>query len=217
MLKCEGVTVGAFEVNCWLLYGEARMAIVIDPGAEVATIENHLAQRRLGVAAYICTHGHCDHVSALAGLRRKHPAPVAMHPADAKWAFSPDNSFEPEYPEPESPGAIDRPLKDGDSFKDGGISWKTIATPGHSPGGICIYVDEQSLLFTGDTLFAGSVGRTDLPGGNSRILAASLRNLVRLPENTVVYPGHGPETTIGRERQTNFFLSASPATWEGAR
>jgi glyoxylase-like metal-dependent hydrolase (beta-lactamase superfamily II) len=213
MLNSEVLTVGPFAANCYILHGPDSKAVVIDPGADADLITRFISDRRLDVCAYVCTHGHFDHVSALASVHRSHPAPVAMHPDDARWAFSEANSFEPEYPAPARPARIERSIRDGDSFTDGGIAWKAIATPGHSPGGICIYVENASMVFTGDTLFAGSVGRTDLPGGDSRVLAASLKLLVRLPDDTVVYPGHGPATSIGEEKKSNFFLSRGAGAW----
>jgi glyoxylase-like metal-dependent hydrolase (beta-lactamase superfamily II) len=216
MLNSEVLTVGPFEANCYIVYGRDRKAVVIDPGADAAEIEEFLSKRRLAVCAYICTHGHFDHVSALATVHRSRPAPVAMHPDDARWAFSEANSFEPEYPAPGRPAGIERSIRDGDSFTDGEVAWKTIATPGHSPGGVCLYVESASMLFTGDTLFAGSVGRTDLPGGDSRVLGASLKRLAGLPDDTAVYPGHGPATSLLAEKRSNFFLSRGVSVWGNA-
>lgn len=205
-MKCERVVVGPFEVNCWVVAGAKREAIVIDPGADADTIHWHIVRHKLHVALYICTHGHVDHVSALAEMQRRHPAPAAMHPDDFKWAFTFANSMEPHYPRPEEPPSMDHLLREGATFTNAGITWTVIETPGHTPGGICIHVPEADALFTGDTLFAGSVGRTDFPGGNSRVLSASLARLSALPDKTAVYPGHGPETTIGEEKRSNYFL-----------
>lgn len=210
MFKCDQVVVGPYGANCWVIAGAKREAVVIDPGADPDEIHWVLVRIKATVAVYICTHGHVDHVGALAALQKRHPGPVAIHPDDAKWAFTFANSMEPDYPKPDEPTQIERFLREGDEYTDAGVTWKVIATPGHTPGGVCIYIPSASALFTGDTLFAGSVGRTDFPGGSSRVLSASLRRLTALPDETVVYPGHGPSTTIGEEKRSNFFIR-SPA------
>lgn len=207
MLKCERVVVGPFEANCWVLAGADDEAIVIDPGADSETIRRCLVSRKLHVAAYICTHGHMDHVSALADMQRRCPAPAAMHPEDARWAFTSANSMGSDYPRPDV-ATIERPIREGSTFTDAGITWTVLETPGHTPGGVCIHIADSRMLFTGDTLFAGSVGRTDLPGGNGRVLSVSLKRLAGLPDKTTVCPGHGPETTIGEEKRSNYFLRA---------
>ena len=158
------------------------------------------------MSAYLITHGHMDHVSALAPLCAALPAPVAMHPRDAAWAFTADNQMPPFYPVPAQPPAIERPLADGQTWVDGALRYEVLATPGHTPGGVCFYFPADKVVFTGDTLFANSVGRTDLPGSSERALTTSLRKLLQLPDDTVVYPGHGPHTTIGAERAANPFL-----------
>lgn len=205
-MEIETIPVGPFEVNCYLAWGPPRQALVIDPGEDADRILDALSGHRLSVAAYLLTHGHADHVSALAELCRRHPAPVSMHPDDARWSFTPRAGIPGAYPPPEQPGAEVRPLADGQEGRDGGLRWRVIATPGHTPGGVSFYFPDEGMLFSGDTLFQGSVGRTDLPGGSARTLSASLARLAKLPDATRVFPGHGPETTIGGEKKTNFFL-----------
>jgi glyoxylase-like metal-dependent hydrolase (beta-lactamase superfamily II) len=112
----------------------------------------------------------------------------------------------PWYVVPERPRAIGRALVDGQEWQDGGLKYRVLETPGHTPGGVCLYFPDDAVVFTGDTLFAGSVGRTDLPGGDEQLLRQSLRTLTHLPAATRVYPGHGPVTTIGQEQATNPFL-----------
>jgi glyoxylase-like metal-dependent hydrolase (beta-lactamase superfamily II) len=206
MLRIESVVVGPFEVNCWIAVADADAAIVVDPGADPDAIAHFLSQGRLRVAAYICTHGHVDHVSALAPLCRRFPAPIAMHRADAAWAFSEGNAMPPYYDPPEKPDRLERQLGEGSRFEDGGLAWEVLETPGHSRGSVCIYLPGQKTLFTGDTLFAGSAGRTDLEGGDARALGRSLKRLAALPDDVAVYPGHGPSSTIGEEKRTNFFM-----------
>lgn len=207
-MKIIPIAVGAYEVNCYVVDAGHGQALVVDPGEDAGTITVTLRQNHLAVAAYLITHGHMDHVSALAEVSRLFPAPILMHPADAVWAFTPLNASMPYYEAPESPGKIAREAADGQQYEDGGLAYEVIATPGHSPGGVCYYFPAQKALFTGDTLFSGSIGRTDLAGGDETRMMHSLRRLTRLPEDTMVYPGHGPATSIGREKRRNPFLKS---------
>lgn len=205
-MKIIPIVVGAFQVNCYIVAAGGPQALVIDPGDDAGQIAVALRERKLTVAAYLITHGHMDHVGALAELTRCFPAPVAIHPADASWAFTPTNRMLPYYDVPEHPGAIERSLADGQSFDDAGLHYEVIATPGHSAGGVCYYFPAEKTLFSGDTLFSGSVGRTDLLGSNEVLMEQSLMRLTGLPDDTLIYPGHGPRTTIGREKKSNPFL-----------
>jgi len=182
-LNIEAIVVGPFQVNCYIASTRPDSAIVIDPGEDAADIIEHLKSHNMSVIGYLLTHGHVDHVSALAEVHDAYPAPIAVNENDLEWA-----------------------VKDGDQLDWGGLSIQVIDTPGHSPGGVCYYFNEQHTLFAGDTLFKGSVGRTDLPGGSGRTLANSLIKLKALPGETVVYSGHGPASTIEFERRTNFFM-----------
>ena len=202
-MHVETVVVGAFDVNCHILWGDDLQALVVDPGADPGRVARVLKKNKLSVERYLLTHGHCDHVSAAAALSEVYPAPVAIHPADAKWAFSADNSLPPYYGTPRSPSQVELLKALGESSAG---PFRVMPTPGHTPGSVCFYFPSHGLLFSGDTLFAGSVGRTDLPGGNSRALAASLKTLAALPDETRVLSGHGPESTIAHEKATNYFL-----------
>ena len=206
-MQHEILTVGAFEVNCVVLWGDPARAWIVDPGADAELIRDCLRRHQLQVARYVCTHGHIDHISALDDLLTTHPAPVWMHADDAAWAFTSINRLPPAYPAtPRQPATLQTNLADSSLLSGDGLEARIITTPGHTPGGICLYFEPAQLLLTGDTLFAGSVGRTDLPGGNSRDLTGSLTKLRMLPEPTQVICGHGPTTTIGTERQTNPYL-----------
>ncbi|MEI6166417.1 MAG: MBL fold metallo-hydrolase [bacterium] len=205
-MKVIPIGVGTFQVNCYLAVGPAQQALVVDPGDDAGIIAVTLRQNQLTVAAYLITHGHMDHVSGLAELTRSFPAPVSIHPLDESWAFSHLNQSLPYYDTPERPKKIERLLANGQVYSDAGLRYEIIATPGHSPGGVCFYFPDDNIIFTGDTLFMGTVGRTDLDGSDEKLMAKSLARLAKLPDATVVYPGHGPQTTIGQEKRTNSFM-----------
>jgi glyoxylase-like metal-dependent hydrolase (beta-lactamase superfamily II) len=207
-MPIETVVVGPFEVNCFIVWGDAKAALVIDPGSDPDRILAAIEDKGLSIAAYLLTHGHVDHVSGVGALHRVRPAPVAMHKDDRRWAFGAQNQMPPFYGVPEKPAAAERVLADGQEWTDGGLNYRIVGTPGHTPGGVCFYFPAQRTLFSGDTLFAGSVGRTDFPGGDSRVLARSLAELAKLPDDTRILAGHGPATTIGYEKQTNFFMQS---------
>jgi hydroxyacylglutathione hydrolase len=197
---------GEIQANCCIIWGSERKAVILDPGAEPERILDALKERNLEVAAYMMTHGHMDHIGALGDLYAARPAPVGLHPDDRIWAFTRVNQYPPFYPVPRKPAAIERNLADGQEWRDADLAYRCIATPGHTPGSVCFFFPEVRVLFTGDTLFADSVGRTDLPGGDSRILKESLRKLAALPDDTTVVPGHGPQTDLGAEKEHNYFL-----------
>jgi glyoxylase-like metal-dependent hydrolase (beta-lactamase superfamily II) len=224
-MNVEILSVGPFEVNCAIVWGDAKQALVIDPGHDASNIEAILRQNGLTVAAYLLTHGHADHLCALAELHGRHPAPVYIHAEDYKWAFGQQNQIQPYYPVPEKPATEFIHPESCHSFqslpRDNGVSlaplgsrdWKIsdlrfqcLETPGHTRGGVCYYFEEEKVIFTGDTLFKGTCGRTDLPSGDGRILAQSLKKLAALPDDVTVHAGHNESTTIGYEKRTNFFM-----------
>jgi len=205
-MKIEIISVGAFEVNCCIVWGDAKQALVIDPGYDASLISACLDTHGLTVAAYLLTHGHADHINALAELHTARPAPVLLHAADLKWAFANTNQIPPYYPVPEKPGDEIQTPETQEIWAFGGLTFRVVETPGHTPGGICYWFETENVCFTGDTLFKGSCGRTDLPGGDGRVLAQSLKKLAALPPETRIIAGHGEETTIGHELKTNFFL-----------
>lgn len=200
------IPVGPFESNCFFV-STAGGCLVIDPGDDAERLISLLREEKLTPSLYLLTHGHMDHVFALADLVKAFPAPVGMHPVDAGWAFTDVNIMPPYYETaPVAPASIARNLADGQVWEDIGLKYRIIETPGHSPGSVSFYFPEQNLCFCGDTLFSGSVGRTDLPGGDARVLKESLKRLAALPGNTVIFPGHGPKTSILQEKKTNFYL-----------
>lgn len=195
------IKVGTFEVNCTILsWGDK--AWIVDPGSEATRIAALLVKAGLTPEAILLTHAHFDHIGAVPGLQQRWPQlPVYVHKGDDMVLTHPLNSFPPDYP------PIDRPKNIKDALTlNGENGVKVIETPGHTPGGVCYYFAEERLLLSGDTLFCGSIGRTDLPGGDFATLKESLKRLTALPDDTTVIPGHGVATSIGYEKDSNPFL-----------
>jgi hydroxyacylglutathione hydrolase len=203
---------GAFGTNCYILAcGETQQAAVIDPGTDDPWIQRTLTSEGLQPVWIILTHGHLDHIGGVAAVKGSTGAPVAIHQADAPMLRDPALNGGAYFRMPVVAPPADRLLADGDVIELGHLRLQVLHTPGHTPGGICLYLPprdgEPGYLFAGDTLFAGAVGRTDLPGGDHATLIASIRQkLLVLPDETMVYPGHAVPTTIGDERAYNPFL-----------
>ena len=208
----ETRAVGPFYKNGYLLACETtREAIVIDPGDEVGDLHELAKARDLIVRHLLLTHGHVDHVAGVALAKRLFGAPVYLHRADLPVYNSAVETGEFFGLTIEQPPAPDRFYWECPPVTFGEFAVEVLPTPGHTPGGVCLHVTHPEQgdcgLFVGDTLFAGSIGRTDLPGGDHQRLLASIRDvLLRFADEKVVYPGHGPQTTIGSERRTNPFL-----------
>ena len=196
--------VGTFEVNCTILSKDGK-AWIVDPGQEADRIVALLQKQRLTPAAILLTHAHFDHIGAVPALQAAFSdLPVYVGDADRAVITHPLNQLPPDYPAikaPQNLSSLDALSKIADLE-----GLEVLETPGHTPGGVCYYFKDVKLLLSGDTLFAGSVGRTDLPGGDMATLMASLRKLTALPDETVVIPGHGMSTTIGAEKRGNPFL-----------
>ena len=201
------IVVGPNETNCFILScPETKKGIIIDPGGDPDLIEARIEAAHLEPVEIISTHGHSDHIASVADLKERYRIPSAIHAADLEiiklsvreapfWGMG-------RIREPR----VDRTISPGDAVEFGKVRGKVLHTPGHTPGGISILFDD--FVIVGDTLFNRSIGRTDLSGGNLEILLASIRTeLFTLPDDTVVYCGHGPRTTIGEEKRENPFIS----------
>jgi glyoxylase-like metal-dependent hydrolase (beta-lactamase superfamily II) len=204
----EILPVGALQCNCSILGDEASgEAIVIDPGDDIPRIMAILQRHKLTVKQILITHAHIDHIAGAARLKRLTGAPILYNPRDLPLVKMMDIQagwLGVETPEVAAP---DDSLDQGRIVEIAGLSGEILHTPGHTQGSVCLYLPEKNLLLAGDTLFAGSVGRTDLPGGDGPTLIRSIHDqLLPLPDSTVVVPGHGPNTTIGKERASNPFL-----------
>lgn len=198
------ITVGPLEENCFLISDkETKDAIIIDPGDEPDRIFDLIKKHGFKINAIVCTHAHFDHVSAIGDIKKETDAKVLIHQEDTElyekvkdqaafWGYDVNDMPKP-----------DAFLNEGDDVQVGNLKFKVMHTPGHSPGGICLY--GEGTIFTGDTLFHGSVGRTDLHGSDILKLKKSFKRLIGLPEDTKVFSGHGSETTIGQEKRDNFF------------
>jgi hydroxyacylglutathione hydrolase len=197
--------VGSLESNCFIIADEKlKECLITDPGDEPDRILDFIHENNFKVKYIVCTHAHFDHVAAVSDIKKDTDALVVIHKDDlelykstknqaAEWGFDID-------PQPEP----DMLVSEGDHIVVGELRFKVLHTPGHSPGGICLY--GEGILITGDTLFSGSVGRTDLYGGNMADLRRSFKRLMSLPDSIRILPGHGPESTIGREKTGNFFV-----------
>jgi hydroxyacylglutathione hydrolase len=206
-MKYELVVVGALETNCYLVYcKETRACAVIDPGADPEKIIAAVADLELKPAIVLNTHGHVDHIGGNSDIVKKYAVPLAMHAADTGMLQVSDYIELSLLLGARNSPPPDRLLAEGDEVAFGRVSLRVIHVPGHTPGSIGFVAG--GVLFSGDTLFCGGVGRTDLPGGSWKDLERSIRErILTLPEETIVLPGHGPWTTVEQERNSNPFLT----------
>ena len=206
----EILPVGMLQCNCSVFGDEgSREAIVVDPGdgEDVARVQAILEKHTLKVKAIVITHAHIDHIGGAAKLKAATGAPVYMNTNDQPLYDHLDTQAGWLGMQTPERTPIDAPAKDGDTLRLGGAGFHVIHTPGHTQGSISIWIPSENKLVAGDTLFRDSIGRTDLPGGDFRQIISSIRTkLLTLPEETTVIAGHGPETTIGREKDRNPFL-----------
>ncbi|HSR68130.1 MAG TPA: MBL fold metallo-hydrolase [Acidobacteriota bacterium] len=183
-----------------------KEAAYIDPGDEVEQLLQWIEQKQLKLVSIPLTHAHLDHITGVAKVKHKHDVPIYLHPEDAPlYQGLEQQGMMFGFPcDPAPP--YDHDLHEGDTLKVGQLTVDVIHTPGHSPGGVCFVADQH--VFCGDAVFAGSIGRTDLPGGDFETLIASIKNkILPLGDDKILHPGHGPDTTVERERRSNPFLT----------
>jgi hydroxyacylglutathione hydrolase len=204
-MKIDRLVVGQLQNNCYIVYDETKLVgMVVDPGDEPDRILEEVKEKGLDIICIVCTHGHFDHIGAVGEVKEGTGGKIVLHRDDldlylmagrqaALWGFG----FDP-------PPKPDMLVSEGDELSVGDMKFAVLSTPGHSPGGMCLY--GEGLLLSGDTVFAGSVGRTDLFGGNADDLKKSFRRIISLPPETVILPGHGDFSTVGQERESNFFV-----------
>lgn len=206
-MKVERFLTGIISTNCYLAVNEkTRQTIVVDPAASPSYLMNHIRSEGLQIEAIFLTHGHFDHTMGLDGFLKEYDVPVYIHEDDDEVLRDPQLNLSGSYT---SGYVFDRAktVKDGEVLHYAGYDFRVIHTPGHTKGGCCYYVAEEGVLFSGDTLFQASVGRTDFPNSSTSDLLRSIREkLMVLPDETKVYPGHMGETTIGSERMHNPFI-----------
>lgn len=198
---------GALGTNCYVVGDkELGKAYIIDPAT--ADVLESLEKHNLEPAAILLTHGHADHIGGVQEIINQYPVPVYIHDGDREYLTNADLNLSSNYGQNLTVTGDICSVKEGDTFDLGNIHLSVYETPGHTPGGVCYYMD-GALVFVGDTLFRGSIGRTDFDGGDYDTLINAIKDkLYTLPEETVAYPGHGPETQIGYEKQYNPFVGA---------
>lgn len=204
----EMLTVGPFQENCYIVGDETTgEGALVDPGDEAARIAIAVEQTNLEITQILITHAHIDHVGAVAALVEEYACPVLMHSeAEPMLKQLPTQAMMMGLRFGKVPN-VDRHIEEEEVIKVGGLELQSLYTPGHAPGHLAFYIEGEGVVLSGDALFAGSVGRVDLPGGSMEVLMKSIEErLLTLPDETKVYSGHGPQTTIGNEKSYNPFL-----------
>jgi hydroxyacylglutathione hydrolase len=209
-MKIECLSLGAFETNCYVLRSDegAGDCMVVDPGMGAGRLVEFLREHQLNPVAVVLTHGHIDHMAGVAALRDEFTdIKVYIHKLDAGMLAEPHTNLSAMTGEFVSIEPAEFSLEEGEVIELAGVKLSVLHTPGHTPGGICLYSEDEGIVFTDDALFADSIGRTDFPNGSMSQLLKSIREkLFTLPDETKVYPGHGPITTIAHEKAHNPFL-----------
>ena len=208
-MKIDTIALGSYQTNCYILrQNEAKDCLIIDPGLEPAPLLDLLKENQLNPVAIILTHGHADHIAGIPALRQSYPEiKIYIHKLDAIMLTEAQHNLSALADGPFETDPADFLIDEPDMIDLAGIKLEVFHTPGHTQGGICLYLRDEAILFSGDTLFADSVGRTDFPGGNMAQLTKGIKEkLLILSEQTTVCPGHGPATSIAREKAYNQYL-----------
>ena len=209
-MKIDRLILGAYETNCYVLRSSeaAKDCLLVDAGLGAGKLIKFLQERKLNPVAVVLTHGHIDHIAGVAALRAEFPdIKVHIHKLDAEMLAEPHTNLSAMTGEFFSIEPAEFSLKEQDVIEQAGVKLKVLHTPGHTPGGICLYSRDEAIVFTDAALFADSIGRTDFPNGSMEQLLTSIREkLFTLPDDTKVYPGHGLITTIAHEKEHNPFL-----------
>lgn len=211
MLVFDSLETGPIMTNCYIVGdSESHLAAVVDPGGHAGAIESCLTRHKLTCKWIINTHAHFDHVGGNRDLKKKTGAEILIHPAEAEWLTALGVQARMFGLSAENSPAADRTIDEGDVIQVGKLKLTVRHTPGHSPGSISLVIEGEKRILVGDLVFAGSVGRTDLPGGSFETLVASVKKKIFThPDDTRLYPGHGPATSVGEERRHNPFLSGN--------
>jgi len=204
-MRIMKMLVGQVMTNCYIVYhNDTREAFIVDPGDHAARLGDAVVKENLSLKAILLTHGHFDHMMAVPGLKERFGVPVYAGEGEVELLQDSNSNLSGGWIGKPTVIPVDHSLKDGEEFSLAGFTVKTIHTPGHTGGGVCYYIAEEQVLFSGDTLFCESYGRTDLPTGSMSAIARSINErLLALPEDVMVYPGHSEETSIGHERKYN--------------
>lgn len=207
-MELRTVVVGEYGVNCYLAWDEVSgTGFIVDPGAEADRISSVIREIGFRPAGIVLTHGHMDHIGGVRELMELWSVPLYAGRDEVPMLIDASVNMSAMTGKPLTTPEPDFLLDDEQPFRIGSIEMRALATPGHSPGGICLLVETEGLLFCGDCLFAGSIGRTDLPGcSTARLMQSIEEKILRLPDNIICLPGHGPRTTVGAEKINNPFL-----------
>ena len=206
-LRVTTLTVGPLESNCHLCWNaDTGKGVVVDPGADAAAILRSIEQNGFTVEAIWLTHAHGDHIGAAAAVKRATNAPVTIHPAEEAWLSDDNLNLAALLDMSIEPVEADHHWENDQQFDALGTTWKVMHVPGHSPGGVAIYSEDEGLAFSGDLLFRGSMGRVYLPNGNPIAMATSLVKFFRLPDDLRLFVGHGPDTTLAVEKSANMVV-----------
>lgn len=206
MVQVKQIVTGVIEENCYILY-EGEQALIVDPGDETSKIKNEIEELGVRPVAVLLTHTHYDHIGSLEDIRVDYDIPVYVSPNEQEWLGDPIKNGSFNKPFSIVAGEAEYMFEPVQSLEIEGFTFDVVPTPGHSPGGVSFIFHEDRFAISGDALFAGSVGRTDLPGSEPELLLDGIRkHLLSLPDDYAVYPGHGPVTSVEREKETNPFF-----------